>query len=240
MATLTRLSKTWLSSSLSDFFALFFPNFCLGCNDGLVKGEDILCTRCLSELPMVDYFQADDNPLVNRFVGRVPVRYGWSLLKFQKTGIVQNLLHQLKYNNKPEIGEKLGKILGLRLINLGLQNEVDWLIPVPLHKNRKRSRGYNQSAMIAKGLSEVFEKPFSDDIMVRVSATKTQTKKSKIERWENVSEAFQIKRPEALKGKHVLLVDDVVTTGATTEACAKSLLSAGVSTISVACLAEVS
>src|SRR6185436_2319278 len=99
MATLTGLSKSWLLTSLQDFYALFFPNFCLGCNGGLMKGEEILCTLCLSDLPLVNYHQANDNPLVNRFAGRVPVRYGWSLLKFQKTGIVQNLLHQLKYNN---------------------------------------------------------------------------------------------------------------------------------------------
>ena len=234
-----RVSKNGIFAAAEDFFSLFFPDFCLGCNDGLVKGEEILCTHCLSELPRVDYFQTDDNPLVNRFVGRVPIRYGWSLLKFQKSGIVQSLLHQLKYSNKPEIGEKLGRILGLKFMELGLKDSIDFLIPVPLHKNRKRVRGYNQSAMIAKGISEVMGKPFSDEIMIRVSATKTQTKKSKIERWENVSNAFQINTPERIMGKNLLLVDDVVTTGATTEACSKSLLKAGAATISIACLAEV-
>ena len=240
MATVHRLSKTWLASSLRDLFSLFFPNFCFGCKDGLLKGEEILCTRCLGELPKVNYLSMQDNPLVNRFVGRVPVQYGWSLLKFQKTGIVQNLLHELKYNNHPEIGERLGKVLGVRLIELGLKSEIDFLIPVPLHKNRKRVRGYNQSAMISKGLSDVLEKPFSDEVMVRTSSTKTQTKKSKIERWENVSNAFQVVKQGAINGKRVLLVDDVVTTGATTEACARSLLHAGASIVSIACLAEVS
>ena len=240
MATLHRLSKTWLVSSLKDLFSLFFPNFCLGCKDGLVKGEEILCTRCLSELPKVDYYNLKDNPLVNRFVGRVPVQYGWSLLKFQKTGIVQNLLHELKYNNHPEIGVRLGKILGLRLTELGLKDELDFLVPVPLHKNRMWVRGYNQSAMISKGLSDVFDKPFSDEVMIRTSSTQTQTKKSKIERWENVNSAFKVVKEDAINGKRVLLVDDVVTTGATTEACARSLLHAGASSVSIACLAEVS
>jgi ComF family protein len=240
MATVTRLSKTWLSSILNDFFSLFFPNFCLGCKDGLVKGEEILCTHCLSELPKVDYFDVQDNPLVNRFVGRVPIHCGWSLLKFQKSGIVQNLLHELKYNNHPEIGERLGRILGVRLTELGVRNGIDILIPVPLHKNRKRVRGYNQSAAISKGLSNVIEKPFSDDVLIRISSTKTQTKKSRIERWENVNNAFRVVQPDAIKGKHVLLVDDVVTTGATTEACAKCLLNAGASLVSIVCLAEVS
>lgn len=240
MATQIRLSKNWLSASLNDFFKLFFPDFCLGCKDGLVKGEDILCTRCLSDLPKVDYYQADDNPLVNRFVGRFPIQYGCSLLKFHKAGIVQGLLHQLKYSNRPEIGERLGKLLGLKLKELGVHNEFDYLIPVPLHKNRKRVRGYNQSAMIAQGISAVIDKPFSDEIVVRSSATKTQTKKTKIERWENVHNVFRVVDAEKIAGKHLLLIDDVVTTGATTEACAKCLLNAGVSRISVACLAEVS
>lgn len=240
MVTVARLSKTWFVSSLKDLFKLFFPNFCLGCKDGLLRGEEILCTRCLSELPKVDYFNILDNPLVNRFVGRVPVHYGWSLLKFQKTGIVQNLLHELKYNNHPEIGERLGRLLGLRLIELGLENQIDLLIPVPLHKNRKRARGYNQSAMIAKGISEVFNKPFSDEMMARVSSTKTQTKKSRIDRWENVNNAFRVMNRNVVQGKRLLLVDDVITTGATTEACAKCLLQAGALSVSIACLAEVS
>lgn len=239
MARLTLLSKISHWSLLGDFFALFFPNYCFGCNDGLVKGEEILCTRCLSELPRLDYYRSDDNPMVNRFIGRVPVKHGWALLKFQKTGIVQNLLHELKYNNHPEIGERLGKILSMNLIESGFEKEFDWLIPVPLHKHRIRTRGYNQSAMIAKGMAEVLNIPYSDSIIRRITATKTQTKKSKIERWENVNYAFEVIDPNLISGKRILIVDDVVTTGATIEACAKVLLNAGASEISVACLAEV-
>src|SRR5688500_10177425 len=116
MARLTLLSKITPWPLLGDFLGLFFPNYCFGCHDGLVKGEEILCTRCLSELPRLDYYRSDDNPMVNRFIGRVPVKHGFALLKFQKTGIVQNLLHELKYNNHPEIGEKLGKILSMNLV----------------------------------------------------------------------------------------------------------------------------
>src|SRR5689334_22239922 len=116
MARLALLSKMGRSTLLSDFFALFFPNYCFGCYVGLMKGEEILCTQCLSELPRLDYYRSDDNPMVNRFIGRVPMKHGWALLKFQKAGIVQNLLHQLKYNNHPEIGEKLGKILAMNLV----------------------------------------------------------------------------------------------------------------------------
>ena len=239
MARLTLLSKMPEWPLLGDFFALFFPNYCFGCYDGLIKGEEILCTRCLSELPRLDYYRSDDNPIVNRFIGRVSVKRGWALLKFQKTGIVQNLLHELKYNNHPEIGERLGKILSMNLLEGGLGAEFDWLIPVPLHKHRIRTRGYNQSAMIAKGMAEILQVPFSDSIIRRTAATKSQTKKSKLERWENVNYAFEVVDPTLISSKRILIVDDVVTTGATIEACAKILLSAGASEISVACLAEV-
>ena len=227
------------ASLLSDFFALFFPNFCFGCHDALKKGEEILCSQCLSELPRLDYFQSDNNPLVNRFIGRVPMKHGWALLKFQKAGIVQNLLHQLKYKNRPEIGERLGKILAQKIKEANQAGEIDLIIPVPLHKNRIRMRGYNQSSMIARGISEVFEVPHSEMVIKRVSATKTQTKKSKVERWENVNYAFQVIDVGAISTKRILIVDDVVTTGATIEAIAKCLLNAGAREISVACLAEV-
>ena len=163
---------------LLDFFALFFPNYCFGCRDGLVQGEEILCTACVAELPRLDYYTSDDNPITNRFVGRIPIRHGWALLKFQKGGIVQNLLHELKYNQHPEIGIKLGKILAHSALQHGFQNDFDIIIPVPLHKSRLRMRGYNQSNMIAQGIAEVFIIPYNDTLIIRQSATKTQTKKS--------------------------------------------------------------
>jgi ComF family protein len=228
-----------LKPLLTDFAALFFPNYCLGCRDGLVHGEEILCTTCLGELPRLDYYATDDNPITNRFVMRLPIKHGWALLKFQKSGIVQNLLHELKYNNHPEIGIKLGKILAANALQYGFGNEFDLLIPVPLHKSRLRTRGYNQSGMIAKGISEVLNAPYDDSCMIRLAATKTQTKKSKIDRWENVSEVFQVNTPNRIAGKRILLVDDVITTGATLEACAHRLLEAGASELSIACVAEV-
>jgi ComF family protein len=228
-----------LKPILSDFFALFFPNYCFGCSDGLVHGEEILCTQCIAELPRLDYFQLTDNPITDRFVGRLSIKHGWALLKFQKSGIVQNLLHELKYNNHPEVGVKLGKILANSLLQHSVGSDIDLIIPVPLHKNRLRVRGYNQSAMIAIGVSEVLGIPFDDTAMIRLSATKTQTKKSKVDRWENVSQVFQVAKSDVVSGKRIVLVDDVITTGATIEACAQKLLSAGAAEISVACLAEV-
>ena len=224
---------------LSDFFALFFPDYCFGCQGGLVHGEEILCTKCIAELPRLDYYKLDDNPITNRYVGRLSIKHGWALLKFQKSGIVQNLLHELKYNNHPEIGIKLGKILAGSLRQNNVGSDIDLIIPVPLHKNRLRVRGYNQSTMISKGISDVLNAPLEDTAMIRLSATKTQTKKSKIDRWENVSQVFQVEKPERIYGKRILLVDDVITTGSTLEACAQKLLAAGASEISIACVAEV-
>ena len=238
MATLLRLSKMFQWPVVSDFISLFFPNYCFGCNGGLVKGEEILCTHCLSELPQLDYFDSSDNPIVQRFIGRVPVKHGWALLKFHKAGIVQNLLHQLKYNNRPEVGERLGKIMGLKIVLHQFESEFDFLIPVPLHKNKKRARGYNQSAMVAKGMAEVMKIMHSDALVERITATHTQTKKNRTERWENVNDAFHVPNQNLIAGKRILIVDDVITTGATIEACAKVLLEAGASEISIACVAE--
>lgn len=224
---------------LADFFALFFPNYCFGCHDGLVKGEEILCTNCLAELPRLDYFNVNDNPITNRFIGRLTINHGWALLKFQKAGIVQNLLHELKYNHHPEIGVKLGRVLAYSALRSGFEDGFDLIVPVPLHKSRLRTRGYNQSDMIASGIADVLNIPHDDSIMLRQAATKTQTKKSKTDRWENVSQVFQVAKPEQVLGKRILLVDDVITTGSTLEACAQKLMQAGATDLSIACVAEV-
>jgi ComF family protein len=229
--------KSILISIAKDLLALFFPNYCFGCNGGMVRGEEILCTHCIAELPLLDHGQSDNNPILNKFIGRLPLQHGFLLLKFQKKGIVQNLLHKLKYDNRPEVGERLGKILSRRIIDDGYGNAFDLIIPVPLHKNKRRTRGYNQSATIGDGMGKIMEIPCNDFIVSRKKSTETQTKKSKIERWENVNDAFQVSHPEQVSGKRILIVDDVITTGATIEACAKSLLEAGASEISIACLA---
>lgn len=229
--------KNFLWSVLVDFLALFFPNYCFGCNGGMVKGEEILCTNCISELPLLDHGQSDNNPILKKFIGRLPLKHGFLLLKFQKKGIVQNLLHKLKYDNRPEVGERLGRILSKRIVDDGYGHAFDLIIPVPLHKHKMRIRGYNQSAVIGEGMGKILEIPCDDFIISRKKSTHTQTKKSKIERWENVNDAFKVSYPDQVLGKRILIVDDVITTGATIEACAKSLLEAGASEISIACLA---
>jgi ComF family protein len=221
-----------------DFVSLIYPNFCLGCNEGLVKGEDTLCTHCLAELPKTLYHEWENNPIKNRLAVRLPILHAWAYLKFRKTGLVQHLLHQLKYNNHPEVGIKLGKAYAYDLKKAGHENAFDLIIPVPLHPSRRRKRGYNQSAKFAEGLSSELNIPFDDDISLRTISTATQTKKTKLQRWENVESVFTLHHTDKIVGKRILLVDDVITTGATIEACGNHLIKSGCTELSIACIAE--
>jgi ComF family protein len=221
-----------------DFISLFFPNYCFGCNQSLVKGEDTLCTHCLLELPKTNYHLLEENAIKNKLIGRLPLKYALAFLKFRKTGIVQHLLHQLKYNNQPEVGVKLGRNYGQELFKSGFQNEFDVIVPVPLHGSRLRKRGYNQSAKFAEGLSYSLGIPWDESISIRTTTTATQTKKSKQERWENVKNVFDIHKIEKVNGLRVLLVDDVITTGATLEACGQHLVGSNCKELSIACIAE--
>ncbi|HEY0740125.1 MAG TPA: phosphoribosyltransferase family protein [Chryseosolibacter sp.] len=222
---------------LQDFIYLFFPNYCRGCEESLVKGERIICTRCMLDLPKSNYHLERDNPFYLKFSGRIPVKFVMTLFKFVKRGKVQHLLHALKYKNQPEIGVQLGRVYGADLIAGKYKDQFDVIVPVPLHPSKRKKRGYNQSEEFGKGLSEVLEIPCTEKFLKRIKATSTQTRKSKLSRWENVSEVFEVQQEEELKGKRVLLVDDVVTTGATLEACGQKLLKAGCGDVSIACIA---
>ncbi len=220
-----------------DFLSLFYPRYCMACAGSLIKGEEILCTECLVELPKTNFHKQSDNPLFERLSLRIPLRHAFALYHFKKGGRVQELLHELKYKNHPEIGQKLGAVYGTELLSSGYAQVFDMIVPVPLHPNRQRSRGYNQSTEFAKGLSQVLNIPYTENFVKRSVQTTTQTRKSRLNRWRNVSEVFQMMNEDEIKGKHVLLVDDVVTTGATLEACSTALMQSGCSCISVACMA---
>jgi ComF family protein len=222
---------------LLDFMYLFFPNYCRGCEESLVKGEKIICTRCMMDLPKSNYHLERDNPFFHKFSGRIPVRFVMTLFKFVKRGRVQHLLHALKYKNQPEIGIQLGRVYAADLIAENYKDQFDVIVPVPLHPAKRRKRGYNQSEEFGKGLSEILEIPCTEKFLKRIKVTSTQTRKSRLNRWENVSDVFEVRELEELKGKRILLVDDVVTTGATLEACGMKLLAAGCAEISIACIA---
>src|SRR6185369_12079349 len=173
--------KPWVRA-FSDFTSLFFPEYCLGCSGGLIKGEDILCTRCILDLPRTGYQFNSENPVKEKFVGRLPIKYATAFLKFRKTGIVQHLLHQLKYNNHPEVGTRLGQFFGKEISDSGLASEFDIIIPMPLHRIRQMKRGYNQSTMFAEGLMNSLGVPYNDSAVARQVNTSTQTRRIKQKR----------------------------------------------------------
>lgn len=209
---------------LADFVALLFPQLCQACGEGLVSGEELLCLDCRYNLPFTDFHLKPDNLVARQFWGKINPESAYALCYFAKGGKMQHLLHNFKYKGVRKVGNLLGNIAGDQLMqNPGFKN-ADVIIPVPLHKSRLQKRGYNQSTCFAEGLSEKMGIPVNDNNLIRIRATETQTHRSRFLRFENMQQVFTIVRPEELKNKHVLLVDDVITTGSTLEACGIELL----------------
>ncbi len=231
------ISDSILVEHLSDFVGLVYPVCCAGCKNVLNKGEQYVCTKCLYSLPETDFYQYDDNPVAKLFWGRVDVKHAISGFHFHKGGVLQALLHHLKYKGVKEIGYYLGMQLGKLLLKTTYYKEFDFIVPVPLHEKRFKMRGYNQSEWIGKGISSILSIPVDTTTVVRSIETKTQTKKNREDRWKNVADVFEITEDEALFGKHILLVDDVVTTGATLDACAQEIHNVENVKISIATLA---
>ena len=227
-----------LFTYLEDFWFLFFPHVCESCGAALNKNEPPICFKCLYDLPRTDYCKDPDNPIANLFAGRIKVENAFALFHFYKGSRFRKLLHSLKYKSKPEIGVVLGKELGAAMRSSGNFKDIDFVIPVPLHPKRQKQRGYNQSEMIAQGISVVTDIPMLTNVLVRNVETVTQTKMSREERWKNVSGKFVIHDQDIIINKHVLLVDDVVTTGSTIEACGEVLLTVKGLKLSIGVLAE--
>ena len=211
--------RDWLYSILN----LFYPRVCAACGETLLKDEETVCLKCRYTLPFTGYENHADNPLAQVFYGRVRFHAVTACFFFAKSGKVQHLIHELKYKNNPEAGVFLGQELGKTIKDAPLFQGIDYLIPVPLHPRREKQRGYNQSLLIAQGINEVTSIPIGDKYLIRAVYTTTQTKKSADERHKNVKDIFEVRFPEELEGKHVLLIDDVLTTGATLESCAHQL-----------------
>ncbi|MDD2634136.1 MAG: ComF family protein [Bacteroidales bacterium] len=223
---------------IEDFWFLIFPYVCEACGVALGKNEPPVCFNCLYEIPRTDYCVNEDNPITHLFTGRIKIERGTALFHFYKGSRFRKLLHALKYRQKPEIGILLGKELGAEILSSGNYNDIDYIIPVPLHPKRQKQRGYNQSEMIGKGISSVTGIPMLIDVLLRNVETITQTKMTREERWHNVSGKFIIKNGNKIQNKHVLLIDDVVTTGSTLEACGETLLNVQELKLSIAVLAE--
>lgn len=210
-------------SWVRDFFALFYPDLCQACGRSLVKTETCLCTYCRFHLPKTQLHKEPENKLCQIFWGRVPIKMVTALYYFQKGSKVQHLIHEFKYKGKKEIGEFLGMELGIQLKESPYFEGLDMVIPVPLHPAKERKRGFNQSEVFAHGISKAMRIPIDTRNLLRSKPSETQTRKSRFRRWQNVETIFSLSNPVALQGKKVLLVDDVITTGSTLEACAQVL-----------------
>ncbi len=215
--------NTWYQLSRGLFY-LFFPRLCVACSSTLRTGERVLCLSCVTQLPETDYHSLPENDTVMRLAGRFPFVQATSYGYFTHDGLLQHLLHQLKYANNQEVGLYLGSRLGTALKNTDWAQDIDLIVPVPLHRSRMHERGYNQSLLIAQGMGKMMQKPVRADLLIRNRQTRSQTKKTRAERLKNMEAAFCVPLPDAISGKHILLVDDVLTTGATIEACALALL----------------
>lgn len=208
---------------LRDVADFFLPNLCAACDHQLLRGETCICTSCQMRLPLARFRNGWDNPLFRQFAGRARIEQATAYCNFTKGGRIQRLMHRLKYSNRPEIGLRLGQLYGHALVQSEDFSAADLILPVPLHTHRQKVRGYNQSACIAEGLSQTLMVPLRTDLLSRSRNTASQTRKTRFDRAGNVEKAFQVKNPDVLQGLHVILVDDVVTTGSTLVAVAETL-----------------
>lgn len=207
---------------------LFFPRLCFGCEEHLIDDDEFFCMDCLSELPYTGFESIRDNPVEKLFWGRVKIAYAFSTVYYQERTPVQHAVHALKYKNQQQLGIFMGGLMASRSATFLSPEKPDFLIPMPLHPKKQRLRGYNQATLLCRGFSNISGIPVMDNVLQRVTHTSTQTHKSRIDRWENVSGIFEIRDETIIKNKNVLLVDDVITTGASTEACINRLIESGV------------
>ncbi|PKB17006.1 ComF family protein [Flavobacterium sp. 5] len=222
---------------LNSLINLFFPKVCAGCKSFIGSNEYVVCTVCRHELPLTNHHLNPENEAFKRFYGRIPVEYVSAFLYFNKKGMVQEMIHNLKYKGHEEIGTFLGEWCAADLENCSIMKNVDAIIPVPLHKKRLKERGYNQVTNFGLALSKSFEIPLNDTILMRKVYSKTQSKKNLLGRMDGIQTVFDVVYDENDKGKHYLLIDDVITTGATLEACSKALLKIPDVKISIICMA---
>lgn len=208
--------KTWLLS----FVHLFFPRQCVVCGALLQEGEEGICLKCNIDMPRTNYHLQIDNPVERMFWGKMPLERATSFFFYHKGSDFRHILHLLKYGGRKDLGNLMGRFMAAELLPTGFFEGINLIVPIPLHPLKQRERGYNQSTCIAQGISSVTGIPVNSNSVIRNKHTETQTRKSVYERWENVDGIFLLRNPDFFNGKHILIVDDVLTTGATTTACA--------------------
>jgi ComF family protein len=226
---------TLLREIKDSLLHLFFPHICTGCGMDIPGTSSVLCLRCMDTLPETNFENHSGNPVEKIFWGRLPLAAAAAQYYFTKESLMQRLMHQFKYKGNKDLGLQLGRMMGDALYSSG-RFTADALVPLPLFPDKERKRGYNQATVLCRGMSETMHIPVWENSVVRPAATTTQTRKGRIERWQNMEGKFLLTDPEQIRGKTLLLVDDVVTTGATLEACANELLNAGNVTIKLAAL----
>ena len=215
-----------LKNLLNAFIALFYPKLCVICGKPLVAGENYFCLDCFLELPKTNYHLTPDNQSIDRFAGKIPLTKGVSYLYYNKGGIAPKLIAEIKYRDNRNLGEWMGALLAKEWSSSGFFLDIDYLVPVPLHPSKERKRGFNQAEMIALGIAHVTGIRIDTKNVFRKKANATQTKKGLFERWKNTKDLFEVENLDFFKNKHVLIVDDVLTTGSTLEAVAQSILKA--------------
>lgn len=223
---------------LADIRDLFFPRICLCCGKILSSQEDSVCISCMVSLPRTGILNTPGNEMERRFWGIYPIERATALYYYVKGGLVANILHGMKYHGRRKLCRQMGRVMGTEMLDSGFYNGIDFILPVPLHKNRLRDRGYNQSELLARGISDITSVPVVVDALTRKYNNATQTHKSAFERWKNAEGLFEItENAHSLSGRHILLIDDVLTTGATISACLDALKTVDSIKISVVTLA---
>ena len=227
----------WIYDLWDDFISLLFPRICYACGNHLMRNESLICTECYVVIPRTNYHNDADNPVAQLFWGRCLLEKAAAFSYYNKGSRIRNLIHNLKYKGIREIGYELGRIYGLSLEASGFTKDIDLIIPVPLHPAKERVRGFNQSETISHGIADVVHLPVDIRSLARITVSATQTKRSRYERWTNVEGIFHVIDAESIRGKHILLIDDVITTGSTIESCTNELLKIEGVKVSVAALA---
>ena len=218
-----RLFYTKMTNIINDINYILMPTVCFGCNTHLTRGEQHICTVCRNQLPLTDYNFNVENAIDRIFYGRIIIEKASSFLFFTENGIVQQIIHQLKYKKQEQIGAFLGDWYGQILKENNYLSKIDIVMPVPLHQKKLKKRGYNQVTIFAQKLTYHINAKYRDDILIKTANTKTQTKKSRFKRLQNNKVLYALSDPSILKNKNILLVDDVITSGATMEACAEAI-----------------